>query len=128
VPRAYLALLVALTATACLPDFMDDRCSGCPPCPTPVGTITVTDASSGGAVAGVSVAGPGAVLVDCSVQASATVCHVFFQWTGSFELTVSAPGYASRTVQLTSAGGGTPPCCDGTCPSYGSASVELPPI
>ncbi len=116
----WLALLVTLlTATGC------DRCKGvlCEPCDAPI-HLTLTDASTGGPVEGVSVQGARG---SCQVEmASATTeCALWPEAPDqdpatSYQLSVSAPGHETRTLEVT-----VSPDASGACCSCGYVTTTL---
>ncbi|MFT3913446.1 MAG: hypothetical protein QM704_04915 [Anaeromyxobacteraceae bacterium] len=122
--RTSLALLLALAAPGCIES---ETACDCAPCPPPYATVSVSDAATGGPVAGASVMGGGVAWL-CAPDAGKTLCTPAGPLEGGapIALTVSAPGYApGGTAVVATYPHPTRGTCCGGCATYAAAPVAL---
>jgi len=119
-----------------VPDlFGGDECAGvaCAPCPL-FATIEVIDATSGATVGAATATGGtslggGAATWTCDLQAAKSACSTFpLQLLPvAFDVTVTAPGYASATVRITPVALASGNCCP-SCQVFPVVQVRLAPL
>ncbi|MFO0582336.1 MAG: hypothetical protein U0229_08695 [Anaeromyxobacter sp.] len=123
--RTTLALLLAPALAGCI--YVTEGNCDCAPCPPPYATVTVSDAATGGPVAGATVSGGGASWL-CAPDAGKTLCTPFGPLEGEapIALAVSAPGYApaGTAVMATYPRVARGSCCGG-CATYAAEPVAL---
>ncbi len=122
-----LALLaVAAWLAGC--EFTPEACGqiACAPCP-PFATVLVTDAETGLPVDGTAVTG-GTATWTCSELEGKTHCtSLQLTGTGSFDVEVTAPGYAAATAHVATAEQQSGNCCP-ACLVYPAVSVQIAPL
>ncbi|MFY3745458.1 hypothetical protein ACOQFB_16220 [Anaeromyxobacter sp. Red801] len=113
-------LLLGVNAAGC----GEDECPVCSPCPH-WGALTVEDAVSSGPVPGATVVGA-SVTWTCADSGGVTRCTTAEQLpVEPVSLEVAAPGYASKAVVLTPAGGEIDACGCASCVTYSPSTVAL---
>lgn len=122
-----LAVLLLLTLST--PGCVEEDCPDCAPCPPRAGVLTIRDSVTSGPVPGAAVTG-GGVTWTCAESAGATQCGTFPEELpdAAVGVTVAAPGYVSKAVQLTPVGGAPDRCACGGCVSYTPSAVALVPV
>jgi hypothetical protein len=123
--RLAIALLGWTLLAGCFDNLLECSLVNCSPCPPSI--FLVVQDSTGRPIPGAAVAG---VEAPCQTDRStgSTLCQARVP-PGSYQLTVSAAGFASRTVTVEVSAAPAPgglDCC-GSCATGGPSLIELVP-
>jgi hypothetical protein len=125
-PFALAAALLASAGSSGCFDLLGTDCEGfnCSPCPPPGVYVEAFDSATGAAIEGVVVEGAA-----CAFQVGPACVLPYRNGVGEYDLVVSAPGYAPKTVHVVEVPAPIAPtsCCP-PCGATTSANVTLDPL